>query len=162
MLEIKRFQENDIDAVFKVQQAAYLPLFEKYRDTESNPYMESREKVLQKYTRVGTQGYVFLLDGEAVGAVRINLYPEYRSGRVSALCVHPMHQGKGIAQQALSRIEQMHADVRKWFLDTILQEKGNCHLYEKIGYRQTGKTEKISDQMTLVFYEKKKQAEENT
>lgn len=156
MLEIKAFQTVDIDAVFAVQQAAYLPLFQKYQDTESNPYMESKEKVLQKYTRAGTQGYVFWLEGEVVGAVRINLYPEYHSGRVSALCVHPMHQGKGIAQQALYRIEELHADVRKWFLDTILQEKGNCHLYEKLGYHQTGRTEKISDQMTLVFYEKKK------
>ena len=156
MLKIKAFQTVDIDAVFAVQQAAYLPLFQKYQDTESNPYMESKEKVLQKYTREGTQGYVFWLNGEVVGAVRINLYPEYHSGRVSALCVHPMHQGKGIAQQALYRIEELHADVRKWFLDTILQEKGNCHLYEKLGYHQTGRTEKISDQMTLVFYEKKK------
>ena len=156
MLEIKAFQAADIDAVFAVQQAAYLPLFQKYQDTESNPYMESKEKVLQKYIREGTQGYVFWLDGEVVGAVRINLYPEYHSGRVSALCVHPMHQGKGIAQQALNCIEEIHSDVRKWFLDTILQEKGNCHLYEKLGYHPTGRTEKISDRMTLVFYEKKK------
>lgn len=39
-------------------------------------------------------------------------------------------------------------------LDTILQEKGNCYLYEKMGYRKTGKTEKINDRLTLVFYEK--------
>ena len=37
---------------------------------------------------------------------------------------------------------------------TILQEKGNLHLYEKLGYRQTGKTEKISDLMDIVYYEK--------
>lgn len=36
----------------------------------------------------------------------------------------------------------------------ILQEKGNCYLYEKMGYKATGKTEKINDKMTLVFYEK--------
>ena len=156
MLEIKKFETTDIDAVFAVQQAAYLPLFEKYQDTKSNPYMESKEKVLQKYTRDGTQGYVFRLDGEVVGAVRINLYPEYHRDRVSALYVHPAVQGKGIAQQALHGIEQIHSDVRKWFLNTILQEKGNCHLDEKLGYLQIGKTEKINEQMTLAFYEKKK------
>ena len=41
-----------------------------------------------------------------------------------------------------------------WELDTILQEKGNCYLYEKMGYKATVKTEKINDKMTLVFYEK--------
>ena len=39
-------------------------------------------------------------------------------------------------------------------LDTILQEKGNCCLYEKLGYHQTGKTEQINDKMTIVYYEK--------
>jgi hypothetical protein len=39
-------------------------------------------------------------------------------------------------------------------LDTILQEKDNCYLYEKLGYRQTSKTEIINDKMTIVFYEK--------
>ena len=41
-----------------------------------------------------------------------------------------------------------------WCLDTILQEKGNLHLYEKMGYHQTGKVEHINDQMDIVFYEK--------
>ena len=35
-----------------------------------------------------------------------------------------------------------------------LQEEGNCHLYEKLGYYRTGHTEKINDVMTLVFYRK--------
>lgn len=39
-------------------------------------------------------------------------------------------------------------------LDTILQEKGNRYLYEKLGYRQTGKTEQINDKMMIVYYEK--------
>ena len=61
--------------------------------------------------------------------------------------------GEGV-QQALLKIEKMHSDVERWFLDTILQEAGNCHLYEKIGYKRTGKTEEINENMTLVFYEK--------
>jgi hypothetical protein len=40
-------------------------------------------------------------------------------------------------------------------LDTILQEKGNCHLYEKIGYKKTGKIEKINERMDIVYYEKR-------
>ncbi|MBP5280061.1 MAG: hypothetical protein J6Z03_06220 [Erysipelotrichaceae bacterium] len=41
-----------------------------------------------------------------------------------------------------------------WCLDTILQEKGNCYLYEKLGYNQTGKVDKINDKMDIVYYEK--------
>ena len=153
-MDIVEFKESDIDAVFEIQQAAYRPLYEKYHDDNSNPYMESKERVLQKYTRVGTKGYLFIKDGVPVGAVRINLYPESKSGRVSALAVHPQHQGQGIAQEALLKIEKMHNDVERWFLDTILQEAGNCHLYEKLGYKRTDKIEEVNEKMTLAFFEK--------
>ena len=153
-MEIVEFKETDIDTVFEIQQAAYKPLYEKYHDDNSNSYMESKERVLQKYMRTGTKGYLLIRNGVAVGAVRISLYPESKSGRVSALGVHPQYQGQGIAQQALLKIEKMHSDVDRWFLDTILQEAGNCHLYEKIGYKRTGEIEEINEKMTLVFYEK--------
>ncbi len=48
----------------------------------------------------------------------------------------------------------MHPEVERWFLDTIQEEAGNCHLYEKIGYKKSGRTEVINERMTLVFYEK--------
>ncbi len=153
-MEIVEFKESDIDTVFEIQQAAYKPLYEKYHDDNLNPYMESKETVLRKYTRAGTKGYLFIKNGVPVGAVRIILYPERKSGKVSALGVLPQYQGQGIAQQALLQIEKMHGDVERWFLDTILQEAGNCHLYEKIGYKRTGKVEKINEKMTLVSYEK--------
>lgn len=153
-MKVVEFKESYIDIVYEIQQAAYKPLYEKYHDDDSNPYMESKEKVLQKYTRTGTKGYLFILNDMPVGAVRINLYPESKSGRVSALGVLPQYQGQGIAQQALLKIEEIHSNIKRWFLDTILQETGNCHLYEKIGYKRTGKIEVINDKMSLIYYEK--------
>ena len=63
--------------------------------------------------------------------------------------------GSGKTQKAMTMIEGYHSDAAKWVLSTILQEKGNCHLYEKLGYIQ--KKEEIliiNENMTLVFYEK--------
>ena len=153
-IEIIRFKESDIDTVYTIQQMAYKPLYEKYHDDGSNPYMESKETVFRKYMRAGTTGYLFVLDGTAVGAVRINIDDADKSGRVSALGVLPQYQGRGIAQEALLEIERMHPEVERWFLDTIQEEAGNCHLYEKIGYKKSGRTEVINERMTLVFYEK--------
>ncbi|AHF06030.1 GNAT family acetyltransferase [Desulfitobacterium metallireducens DSM 15288] len=48
----------------------------------------------------------------------------------------------------------MYWNAKTWELDTILQERRNCYLYEKLGYKKTEKTEVINDKMTLVFYEK--------
>ena len=41
-----------------------------------------------------------------------------------------------------------------WELSTILEEKGNCYLYEKLGYHPTGNTQVINDRLTLIFYHK--------
>ena len=153
-MEIAEFKGSDIDTVFEIQQAAYKPLYEKYRDENTNPYMESKETVLQKYMREGTKGYLFVKNKVAVGSVRIVLFPESNSCKVAALAVHPKYQGQGIAQQALLKIEKLHSNAERWFLDTILQEAGNCHLYEKLGYKRTGEFEEINENMTLVFYEK--------
>ena len=154
-IEVICFRECDIDTVFEIQRTAYKPLYEKYHDDSSNPYMETKETVFRKYSREGTTGYLFILDGTTVGAVRINIDDVNKSGRVSALCVLPQYQGKGIAQKALLEIERLHPNVERWFLDTILEEEGNCHLYEKLGYKKNGKIEIINEKMTLVFYEKK-------
>lgn len=153
-MEVVEFREENIDIVFEIQRAAYRPLYEKYHDEKTNPYMESKETVLQKYTRAGTTGYLFILNGIPVGTVRVNLRPEIKCGRISALGVLPQYQGQGIAQQALRKIENLHSEIEQWCLDTILQEAGNCHLYEKLGYRKTGEIEVINEKMTLVYYEK--------
>ncbi|MBP5604016.1 MAG: GNAT family N-acetyltransferase, partial [Ruminiclostridium sp.] len=128
--------------------------YDKYKDDETNPYMESTETILRKYTREGTQGYIFIKDGIPVGTVRVNTRPETKSGRILALGVLPQYQNQGIAQNAIRQIEEIYSNIEHWYLDTILQEAGNCHLYEKLGYKQTGKTETINEKMTLVFYEK--------
>ena len=72
-IEVICFRECDIDTVFEIQRTAYKPLYEKYHDDSSNPYMETKETVFRKYTREGTTGYLFILDGTTVGAVRINI-----------------------------------------------------------------------------------------
>ena len=73
--------------------------------------------------------------------------------RISPLWIMAEYRGKGYAQQAILAAEELYGPDN-WSLDTILQEKGNCYLYEKMGYHQTGKTEHINDKMDIVFYEK--------
>ena len=71
----------------------------------------------------------------------------------------PEYQGYGYAQEAIKMVESFYTKAKRWELDTILQEKKLCYLYEKMGYQKTGKTEKIKDGMDLVYYAKEKQGE---
>ncbi len=151
-MRVIKFTSSILDAVYDIQQRAYKSLFDKYHDVETNPYMESRETVLAKYTRAGTDGYVLVVDEIPVGSVRI-----VRSGdtcKISALAVILEYQNRGIAQSALCEIEGKYGGVRRWVLDTILEEAGNCHLYEKLGYVRVGEYSVTNDRMTIVDYEK--------
>ena len=53
-------------------------------------------------------------------------------------------------------IEKIHLNCDCWVLDTILQEQGNCHLYEKLGYVRIGEPRKINGNLTLVDYKKQR------
>lgn len=154
-MKVIKFTDEYIDDVFDIQQKAYKPLFDKYQDKETNPYMETKEEMIAKYTRPNTYGYVFIEDDAAVGAVRISVRDDIC--RVSALAVLPEYQNKGIAQTALKNIENMYSGAKMWILDTIMQEKGNCHLYEKLGYVRTGAPKPINDNLILIDYVKKVQ-----
>jgi len=91
-------------------------------------------------------------DAKAAGAIRI--VRKEHVNRVSPVFVLPEYQGRGIAKAAFALVEALYPDVRRWELDTVLQEKGNCHLYESLGYRRYGEEKAINERMTMIFYQK--------
>jgi hypothetical protein len=48
----------------------------------------------------------------------------------------------------------LYPQAEGWQLDTIKGETKLCHLYEKIGYKRTGKEEVLQDNITIVYYAK--------
>ena len=89
-----------------------------------------------------------------VGAVRVVDKGENRiPKRISPLFVLPAYRNRGVAQWAIQAVEEQHGSS-SWELETILQEKGNCYLYEKMGYHLSGEQKVINEKMTLVIYKK--------
>ena len=145
---------EDAELVWKMQTEAFAHLFSKYQDFDTNPGNEPLENIIWRIQQPFSYYYRIDLDNETVGAIRIVDKKETAERkRISPLFVLPRYCGRGIAQWAICEAERIHGSEH-WELDTILQEAGNCHLYEKMGYRATGKTKPVNDKMTLVFYEK--------
>jgi len=151
---LRRACEEDLTRLWEMQVRAFRPLLEKYQDDGTNPACDSLETVLCRFRQPCTDYYLILEDGSPVGGVRIVRRGEDRC-RISPLFIAPEHQGKGFAKAAIRRLEELYPYVQ-WELNTILQEKGNCRLYEKMGYRRTGEYEEINERMTLVYYRKLK------
>lgn len=153
MIKVSRISSEIADTIHKIQKECFNPLLKIYEDYDLSPAMESVEKIKEKIDRNNTIAYIFEFNGINVGWVRVIEYPNL-TFKIAALCILPEYQNKGLAQEALKQIESFYPNAKRWILDTILQEKGNCHLYEKIGYVRFGDVIPINDRMTIVSYEK--------
>ena len=139
--------------IWEMQVRAFSDLLEKYRDYETSPAAEGFVKVLARYRQPRTTYYFILVQDEAVGAIRIVDKKDGSRKRISPVWIMPEHRNKGYAQAAITAAEQIYGSSH-WCLETILQEAGNLHLYEKMGYHQTGRIDRINDRMDIVCFEK--------
>lgn len=146
--------EKDAQVIHLMQISAFAGLLEKYRDYDTNPGAEPMEKVKARLTQDYTYYYFVVLNGgENVGAIRVVDRKKGECKRIAPLFILPQYRNKGYGQAAIREAERLHG-AENWLLDTILQEKGNCRLYEKMGYRRNGFVRCIHEGMTLVGYEK--------
>ncbi|ACT01650.1 GNAT family N-acetyltransferase [Paenibacillus sp. JDR-2] len=152
-ISLSKADLKDAASIHEMQLKAFTPLLEKYQDFDTSPANESVERIITRLNQSITDYYLIKSGEAAVGAIRV-VTKDNQTYRVSPIFILPEHQGKGIAQKVFARIEQIYFDAKSWELDTILQEEGNCYLYEKLGYARTGEIKEINDKMTLVFYEK--------
>ena len=152
-INLKKATREDIETIWKMQVKAFTSLLEKYQDYDMSPATEDLERILAKYEQPWTT-YYFIMENEvSVGAVRVINKADGSRKRISPIWIMPEFRNKGYAQQAFVEIEKIYGSDN-WCLDTILQEKGNIHLYEKIGYHQTGEVEHINERMDIIFFEK--------
>lgn len=152
MVTLRKAQASDCAALHQMQVKAFASLLLKYQDYDSNPAAENAEQVLHRFQQSFTDYYWIERDDEPVGMIRICDFGDHC--RISPICILPQHQGRGYAQQALLLAEKQYPAAKRWNLDTILQEEQLCYLYEKLGYRRTGRYKRIKEGMDLVFYEK--------
>jgi len=152
-ISLSKSSLSDAALIHEMQVTAFMPLLDKYKDYDTSPANESIERIIDRMNQTFTEYFVIRSSNVPVGAIRI-VKKDNQIYRVSPIFILPEYQGKGIAQKVFGIIEEMYNDAKMWELDTILQEEGNCYLYEKLGYKKTGKVVEINDKMSIVFYEK--------
>ena len=152
MVTLRKAEQADCPSLHRIQVKAFSPLLMRYRDYSSSPAAESRDDICRRFAQTFTDYYLICLGDEEVGVLRVCDFG--LECRISPICVLPEHQGKGIAQKAILLAEGLYPKAKRWTLDTIAQEPKLRHLYEKLGYTPTGRTEHIQEGMDLIFYAK--------
>ena len=153
IIELKPIVREDIETIWRMQVEAFSELLEKYQDYDMSPAAENMDKVLARFEQPWTTYFFIMANGEKVGVIRVVDKKVGSRKRISPIWIMPEYRNKGYAQQAIIAVERIFG-ANYWCLDTILQEKGNLYLYEKLGYHQTGRVDKVNDQMDIVYYEK--------
>lgn len=149
---LKRACISDAEQLYKLQIKSFKPLLDKYQDYETNPGAEKIERTIGRLKEHNSFYYFIQIGNDNIGAVRILDFGDLCI--LKQIYILPKYQGNGYAQKAILMIESLHNNATTWELDTIKQEAKLCYLYEKMGYRRTGKEEKIKDGMDIVFYKK--------
>lgn len=152
-VSLRKADSTDCEKIHNMQVVSFKELLDKYDDRNTSPGAESLEKILSKMNQDNTDYYIIQSEGEEIGAIRVVRLHE-NICRISPMFLLPEYQGKGLAQQTILAIEKEYPQAAGWRLDTIKEETKLCHLYEKMGYKPTGKEEKIQANMTIRYYEK--------
>ena len=152
-ITLVKVTREDLETVWRMQIAAFSELLNRYQDYDLSPGAEPVDKIVARYGMPGSVYYFIEAEGEKVGVIRVVDRNDGSRKRISPLWIMAEYRGRGYAQAAITAVEEIYGSDN-WSLDTILQEKGNCHLYEKMGYHRVGEIEHINDRMDIVFYEK--------
>ncbi len=132
-ISLEKATSEDAEALHAMQIKCFLPLLEKYKDHDTNPACEPIDKTLIRINDPLKGFYKILKDNILVGSIAIK-HTNPGTLFLGPIFIDPEFQNQKIAQKALKLIEDIFPRIDFFELATIAQEKGNIHLYEKMGY----------------------------
>ncbi len=141
--------KGDFEEILNLQKLAYQREAAVYNDFTIPPLLETLEDLKEK-----AKSSIMLKvveDRKIVGSVRA--IEKDGTCYIGRLIVHPDYQNRGIGKKLMGAIEKCFEGVRCELFTGHLSEK-NLAFYERLGYKRF-KTEKVSDDLQLVYMEKK-------
>ena len=153
-VKLEEVKPDELRQMYEMQIESFMLLYEKYHDAGS-PAIDRFERVKARALRPNHKYYFIVMDGARVGAINLghNDTEEKKVSYISPIFIRPKYQNRGIGYAAIQKSFAMFPDVKCWKLETILQEKLNCHLYEKCGFVRVGEEKPVNEAMTLIDYE---------
>ena len=160
-ISIRATQENESLELCNIQKAAFLPLYEKYRD-EGNPYLRGVEDVANRLNSDYFRYFTIFLDGEIVGGVlykckgRTPFIENLEEGQyyLQRVYIKPEQQCKRIAQTAILLCEKEFPNAKCFWVDFPEDLMKNKRCYEKAGFVDTGKRLQEQPNLVLACFEK--------
>ncbi len=136
-LTVRRYEPADHEAVWNLHNEA---LNDVGAHLGNGPWDSDLDAIESVYLQDGGEFLVGVLEGEVVAMGALRRDPEGRAW-ITRMRVAPSLQGRGIGQTLLDELHRRAADLGfgTLHLDTTVGQIAARRLYEKNGYRETGR-----------------------
>jgi ribosomal protein S18 acetylase RimI-like enzyme len=151
MFEIRRYRQDDADAVWDLHNLA---LEGTGAHLGNGPWDKDLKRIKEVYLDRGGEFLVGVLDGRIVAMGGLNRTDEER-GEIKRMRVHPDHQRRGLGTAILEHLESgaRSFGYKTLHLETAVVQTAAQKLYEKHGYREVGRT--VVGGLDTILYEKR-------
>jgi GNAT superfamily N-acetyltransferase len=150
-INFEKAKLEDADQLLEIQRMSFKEALELYKDYDTNPMFESKEKISFKIQNHFY--YKITADGEIIGGINIYKKAEHHY-YINRIYIHPDFENLGIGRKAIEFVEKEQPDAYTWTLETPHKSFKNHYFYEKLGYYRTGEVEEISENLKLIYYKK--------
>jgi GNAT superfamily N-acetyltransferase len=145
-VKIVKASEEDLMEILRLQKIAFKSEAECYGNSKIAPMLETPESIREDY-----KSYLYLkakIDGNIVGSIRGRQVDSYCW--IGRLFVIPEYRKRGIAKKLIAEMEKQFPEADYYTLYTGFRSKRNIALYESLGYKLDGLSDKKDGDVDLV------------
>lgn len=136
MIIMEKASKEDAKNLLQIQKDAFAIYAAKYGDFDSNPYhMDLHRMEFNIQYRFGQ--YYKILDADTqqlIGGLFCFELDDQEIMKIAQFYFIPAYQHLGYGSVALTQLFNQNPMVKKWFVDTILQEEYNVSFYQHMGF----------------------------
>lgn len=128
--------EKDATELLELQKKAFKKYSEKYGDFESNPYHMSEKRILFSINYRFGKYYKIINNNnnELIGGIFGFLIDEQDMVKIAQFYLKEEYRSLGLGKEVLNGIFKEYSNIKKWYVDTILEEEYNVRFYQQLGF----------------------------
>lgn len=128
--------EKDATELLELQKMAFKKYSEKYGDFESNPYHMSEKRILFSINYRFGKYYKIINNNnnELIGGIFGFLIDEQDMVKIAQFYLKEEYRSLGLGKEVLNGIFKEYSNIKKWYVDTILEEEYNVRFYQQLGF----------------------------
>ena len=141
MMEVRRYQASDHDAVWDLHNVA---LNDVGAHAGNGPWDDDLHRIEAEYLDAGGEFYVGILDGRIVAMGALKRLTDTKA-EICRMRVHPNLQRRGLGTRILSKLEERARELgfRTLTLETTAGQVAAIDMYTKAGYQQVSRGRKL-------------------